>query len=188
MTKSQMPTEVAAGQASYQRRVAFLLGAVSNLMAAGGSRLYRHAFDLGLGEARLLYVLGYEPDLTAARACQIMGIDKGAVSRALATLERRQLVRAAIDAADGRQKVIHLTALGRQCRDRLMAVALDREKRLLSIFSAKEVDTLASLLTRLRTHIPSLQTTQTASFIVRMAQRTEGNRHVTRKKAKAHLA
>ena len=53
--------------ADYQRRVAFLLGAVSNLIAAGGSRLYRQAFDLGIGEGRLLYVLGYESDLTAAR-------------------------------------------------------------------------------------------------------------------------
>ena len=149
--------EPLAEHSDYQRRVAFLLGAVSNLIAAGGSRLYRQAFNLGLGEGRLLYVLGYERDLTAARASQIMGIDKGATSRALAVLERRGLVTVTVDSADARQRVIELTAAGRQLRDRLMTVLLEREKRLTAVFSAEEVATLSNLLQRLRAHVPSVR-------------------------------
>jgi DNA-binding MarR family transcriptional regulator len=148
----------------YQRRVAFLLGAVSNLIAAGGSRLYRKAFNLGLGEGRLLYVLGYERDLTAARASQIMGIDKGATSRALAVLERRGLVTVTVDTADARQRVIHLTEAGRQLRDRLMAVLLERERRLMSVFSAEEVEVLSNLLQRLRAHVPAIRTPKPSPF------------------------
>jgi DNA-binding MarR family transcriptional regulator len=151
-------------QRDYQRRVGFLLGAVSNLMATGGSRLFRQAFDLGLGEARLLYIVGYETDLTVGRASQIMGIDKAATSRALAALERRDLTKTTVDAADARQRVIHLTPSGKQLRDRLMTLALDREKRVLSVLSAEEVQALAGLLQRLRVHIPTVRPPKPASF------------------------
>jgi DNA-binding MarR family transcriptional regulator len=156
--------EPAVEHPEYQRRVAFLLGVVSNLIAAGGSRLYRKAFGLGLGEGRLLYVLGYERNLTAARASQITGIDKGATSRALAVLERRGLVTLTVDTADARQRVIQLTAAGRQLRDRLMAVLLDRERRLMAVFSADEVAALSSLLQRLRAHVPNVRTPKLAPF------------------------
>jgi DNA-binding MarR family transcriptional regulator len=142
------------------------------LIAAGGSRLYRQAFDLGLGEARLLYVLGYETDLTAGRASQIMGIDKGATSRALAALERRELVKVTVDLADARQRVIRLTPSGKRLRDRLMAVVLDREKRLTSIFSTEEVEMLSSLLQRLRRHVPTVRTSRPVPFASRTSRRT----------------
>jgi DNA-binding MarR family transcriptional regulator len=161
--------EPLAEHPDYQRRVAFLLGAVSNLITAGGSRLYRQAFDLGLGEGRLLYVLGYESELTAARASQIMGVDKGATSRALAVLERRGLVTVTVDKADARQRVIELTAAGKHLRDRLMTVLLEREKRLMAVFSAEEVATLSTLLQRLRAHVPSVRGPKPTPFPRRAA-------------------
>jgi DNA-binding MarR family transcriptional regulator len=165
-------TTKVAIEPNYQERIAFLLGAISNLLAAGGGPL-RKAFNLGLGEARLLYVLGYEPDLTAGRASQIMGIDKAATSRALADLERRGLVRVSVDARDGRQRAIQLTAAGIQLRDRYMAVALEREKRLLSIFSKQEVDTLSNLLQRLRGHVTTARASK-AETLERRPGRSTG--------------
>lgn len=143
----------------HQRRIAFLPGAVSNLITAGGSRFYRETFDLGLGEARRLYVPGYETDLTAGRASQIVGIDTGATSRALAVLGCR-MVRVTVDSADARQKVLRLTTSGRYLGNRLMALALERETRLISIFSAKEVELLSDLLNRLRVHLSKIRSPQ----------------------------
>lgn len=142
-----------AASPDYQRRILFLLGAVSNLTSAGASRMFRAAFDLGLGEGRLLYVVGYEQTLTAARASQIMGVDKGATSRALGVLERRRLVQVTADPGDARQRVIRLTAAGRRLRDRLMALSIDREQRLTAVFTAEEAETLSRLLQRLRGHL-----------------------------------
>ncbi len=158
-------TRTATGtlEPNYQKRVAFLLGAISNLLAAGGGP-FRKAFGLGLGEARLLYILGYEPGLTAGRASQIMGVDKGATSRALAVLERRSLVKVSAHARDGRQKTIELTPAGAQLRDRYMAGAVEREKRVLSVFSAQEVATLSNLLQRLRAHISSPRSSMAGPF------------------------
>lgn len=160
-------TDTTVERPNYQTRVAFLLGAISNLIAAGGGRLYRKAFGLGLGEARLLYVLGYEPDLTAGRASQIMGIDKGATSRTLAALERRGLVNVSVASGDARQRAIQLTIAGNQLRDRYMVVAAEREKQLLSVFSADEVETLSTLLQRLREHVPNVRTPRPLPFVAR---------------------
>jgi len=157
MKKSRKIPDAAPEKPGYQRRVPFLLGAISNLMSAGASRLYREAYSFGLGEARLLYVLGYEADLTAKRASQIMGVDKGATSRSLAVLEGRGLVTLTVDSGDSRQKVIDLTPAGRQVRDGLMAIALEREKRLMATFSADEAELLSDLLQRLLAHIPTVR-------------------------------
>ncbi len=170
MTTSPKTPETAIEQRHYQRRIAFLLAAVSNQIATGASRLLRQGFDLGLGEGRLLYVLGYENDLTAGRASLIMAVDKAATSRALAVLERRELVKLTVDQADARQKVIHLTPSGKRVRDRMLAAALAREKRLLATFSAEEVEVLADLLERLRAHIPTVRTPKLALFVTQVAR------------------
>jgi DNA-binding MarR family transcriptional regulator len=133
----------------FGRSIGYLLGAISNILTIGGSRLYRRAFGIGLSEWRLMWVLAIEPRITARRASQIMGLDKAAVSRALAGLERRALVRVVADASDNRQRIIELSEAGIALHRRAMAVAKERERRLLSRFTKDEVRMLAALLRRL---------------------------------------
>jgi DNA-binding MarR family transcriptional regulator len=142
-----------ADEHDYQSRVPFLLGALSNRMAANGAHLYRREFGIGLAEGRLMYVLGYEAVLTARRAAEIMGIDKGATSRALAGLQRRGFVHLTIDPADTRQRMIRFTKSGRALYDRLIVASLERERKLLAIFTQEEARTLAMLLKRLHAHV-----------------------------------
>jgi DNA-binding MarR family transcriptional regulator len=159
------PTEArAAEERDYQSRVPFLLGAISNRMAANGARLYRSAFGIGLAEGRLMYVLGYEAVLTARRAAEIMGIDKGATSRALAGLQRRGLVQLTIDVADTRQRMIRFTKSGQALYDRLIVASLERERRLLSIFTQEDARTLATLLKRLHAHVSTTRTPHSAQM------------------------
>jgi len=156
MKKALPSTKSPAGKASdYQSRIPYLLGAISNRTGATGSRFYRDQFGVGLAEGRLIYVLGYEGVLTARRASEIMGIDKGATSRALAGLQRRGLVQLTVDDADTRQRTIQFTKAGRALYDQLIVASLAREKALLSVFSKKEVQMLAALLKRLHAHVAS---------------------------------
>jgi DNA-binding MarR family transcriptional regulator len=141
----------------YQSRVGYLLGAISNMIDAGGSRLFRRAFGIGLGEARLIYVIGYEGPLTARQASQIIGVDKGAMSRTVAALTRRGFLQVTVDAADGRQRVIAFTPAGKKLHQRVMALALERERQMYSIFSDDELRTLSALLKRFRAHIPTVR-------------------------------
>lgn len=148
----------------YQSRVAYLLGAIANLIDAGGSRLFRRTFGIGLGEARLVYVIGYEGPLTARQASQIIGVDKGAMSRTVAALLRRGYLQVTVDAADARQRVIQFTAAGKKLHQRVMALALERERQMYAIFSDDELATLSALLTRFRAHIPTVRTPKPLAF------------------------
>ena len=156
MKRASPSTRSPAGDArDYQSRIPYLLGAISNRTGATGSRFYRDQFGIGLAEGRLVYVLGYEGVLTARRASEIMGIDKGATSRALAGLQRRGLVQLTVDDADTRQRTIQFTKAGQALYDRLIVASLERERALLSVFSKKEVQMLAGLLKRLHTQVSS---------------------------------
>lgn len=59
-----------------------------------------------------MWVLAIEPSITARRASQIIGLDKAAVSRAVAGLERRGLLQATPDPADSRRRLIALSPAG----------------------------------------------------------------------------
>jgi DNA-binding MarR family transcriptional regulator len=139
----------------YQTRIPYLLGSIANRTMATGSRFYQHTFGIGLAAGRLMYVLGYEGVLTARRASEIMGIDKGATSRALAELQRDGLVHLTVDDDDTRQRTIRFTKSGQALYDRLIVASLERETRLLSVFSEKESQVLAALLKRLHAHVSS---------------------------------
>lgn len=139
-----------------REHIPYLLGAISNLLSIGGSQLYRRAFKLGLTEVRLMWVLAVEPCIPASRAAEIMGMDKAAISRAVATLDRRKLVRIAPDPRDSRQRILELSAEGRRLQDRIMVISRERARRLLSPFSREEIRVLASLLHRMHAHAPSV--------------------------------
>lgn len=129
--------------------IPYLIGAIANLLSAGGSRLYRRAFGIGLGEWRLMWVVAIEPCITARRAAQIMGTDEAAVSRAVAGLERRGLAHAATDPEDRRQRLIELSPAGVELHSRIIVVARERERRLLAGFRHQEIRLLTELLRRL---------------------------------------
>jgi DNA-binding MarR family transcriptional regulator len=147
-------TGAADNERGYRNSAPYLIGAIANLLSARGARLYREAFDIGLTEWRLMWVLGHEAPITAATASQIMGTDKGAVSRALAGLDRGGLVRVTSNPTDGRERTIELSPAGWRLHARISAVAKRRQSRLLSIYSAEESALLKQLLARLLDHIP----------------------------------
>jgi DNA-binding MarR family transcriptional regulator len=138
----------------YYDEIPYLIGAISNLLSSGASQLYRGEFGIGLAEWRLMWVMSHDSPLTVQRASQIMGIDKGATSRALAGLQKRGLVRVTVDQQDSRRRLIELSASGRKLRDRMMIVSQERERRLDAVFSGQELMTLRALLKRLLAHAP----------------------------------
>jgi DNA-binding MarR family transcriptional regulator/GNAT superfamily N-acetyltransferase len=67
-----------------------------------------------LTEARILYELGHGQNLTAARLCRELGLDAGYLSRILEGFKNQGLVEKIRSEADGRQRILHLTALGKE--------------------------------------------------------------------------
>lgn len=141
------------GIEEFGQSIAYLLGAISNILSSDGSRFYRRYYGIGLAEWRLMWVLGIEPQITARRASEIMGLDKAAVSRAVAGLERRGLLRATSDPADNRQRLIALSPAGCELYRKAIVVSRERQRRLLAALADEEQQALAALLRRLHAHL-----------------------------------
>ena len=137
-------------QLDLARYVPGLLTFLTNKLGTGASQCYRKHFGIGVVEWRMLSMLAVESDITANRICQVVGLDKSAASRSLQTLEAAGHIRSQVDPRDARRYTISLTDSGQALHDRVIKVALERERRLLSDLSPQEVDTLIELLGRLQ--------------------------------------
>jgi DNA-binding MarR family transcriptional regulator len=132
------------------RYVPAMLTFLANKLATGASISYRKHFGIGVVEWRLLALLAVEDHITANRICQVIGLDKSAVSRSLQLLEAAGRISGEVDTKDARRYTVSLTAKGKALHDRVLKVALERERRLLSDLSPSEVDTLVILLGRMQ--------------------------------------
>lgn len=75
--------------------------------------------DFSLTEARLLYEIGANPQMNASALCGTLALDAGYISRLLAALTRRRLIRQTTSKIDGREKLLTLTATGESSVDSL---------------------------------------------------------------------
>jgi DNA-binding MarR family transcriptional regulator len=103
--------------------------------------------QIGLGflDARLLYLLGRRPDITAARIAEIIGVDAAAVSRAVKSLKARKL----ISEARGPLRSLSLTDEGWALCRLTEKISDEREVRLLRGFSDQEAEQMLALLNRM---------------------------------------
>ncbi len=145
-----------SSQLDLNRYVPGLVTFLSNKLSSGASACYRKHYGIGVVEWRMLSMLAVENGISGNRICQVIGLDKGAVSRALHTLETAGYVRSEVDARDARRATVSLTAAGRELHDRVFDTAMERERRLLSDLSPQEVNTLVDLLTRLNAQVENV--------------------------------
>src|SRR3954471_171320 len=120
------------------RYVPALVTFIANKLSRSATVLYQKSFAVNITEWRILALLAIEPAISAARICHVIGFDKGPVSRTLAAMEARGLVAIKADREDGRTYAISLTAKGAATHDKVIAAALERERRLLSCLSKAE--------------------------------------------------
>lgn len=134
-------------------RLAVLADAVSRSMAA----VYRQRFELSRDEWRLLAALSASGRIQAAEAAQITTLDKMQASRALRSLEARQLVSRETDPSDRRHVIVHLLPAGRALLRQLAPMVLAREAYLLEALDADEREVLDRALTKLLARARALQ-------------------------------
>lgn len=130
---------------------------IANKLSGGASQAYLAAFDVGIETWRLLVLLAIEPSLSAQRICKVIGMDKASVSRAFKSMQARGLITMALDAQDGRLRVATITPAGRELHDKILAIALERERALMNVLSPEERDVLLVLLRRLHDNLPAVE-------------------------------
>jgi DNA-binding MarR family transcriptional regulator len=126
---------------------------IANKLSNTATVRYQRDFGVNVTEWRIMSLLAIEPGIPAARICHVIGFDKGPVSRTLGAMEKRGLIAIRSDPNDGRTHAISLTAKGRATHDRVIVVAFERERRLLSCLNEDEQEVLIDLLRRLHENL-----------------------------------
>src|SRR6201996_8210470 len=126
---------------------------IANKLSNSATATYQRNFGINVTEWRIMTQLALEPGIPASRICQVIGFNKGPISRTLAVMQKRGLVTIRTDPTDARTHSISLTAKGRGIHDKVIVVALEREKRLLSCLKADEREVLIELLRRLHNNL-----------------------------------
>lgn len=107
--------------------------------------------DFSLTEARILYEIGTNPGLTASSLRNTLCLDSGYLSRSLALLARRKLVRRAASNRDGREKLLTLSPAGNSVVARLNEQSSLQIQEMLAKVSQADRAVLVDLFSRIRT-------------------------------------
>lgn len=147
---------MAGARLDLQNYVPALLTFVSNKMSRSSGATYRRLFGIGVTEWRVMSQLALEPGASAQRICHVIGFDKALVSRSVQILLNQGYVTVEPDATDNRRFAITLTTQGLALHDRVIEVALERERQLLNGMSAQDRKTLIRLLQHMHQQINAM--------------------------------
>lgn len=156
MSKNAKTMTGAASVLDLDRYVPALITFIANKLSRTATKTYQQRFGVNVTEWRIIALLAIEPAISASRICQVIGFDRGPVSRTLAMMEKRGLLSIVADPRDARSHRISLTAKGRAAHDAIVAVALERERRLLGCLDADERETLIALLGRVHANLTAV--------------------------------
>jgi DNA-binding MarR family transcriptional regulator len=96
-----------------------------------------------------LFCLAHLGELTAKDVCLLTGIPKNSISRAVARLQTRKLIRRAPDPEDSRAAILRLTPRGRRLYEQILPRFRERERAMMSVLSSAERVQLDRLLNKL---------------------------------------
>lgn len=128
---------------------------LSNKVSSSASALYHERFGISVTEWRVLAYFKIHPWSTASKACELMGLDKAAVSRAIASL----LERGVLDSRpQGLRKIEYrVTPEGGKLHNAVYRLAMAREQALLKGIDEHERDLLIALLKRMLDNLGDVQ-------------------------------
>jgi DNA-binding MarR family transcriptional regulator len=122
---------------------------IASLLHRGAIIRYRRLVGLSSVEFGIVAILGRRPPVSVAGICELIGMDKGQISRALANLARRRLIARTRNPSDAREVLVSLSTAGLAAHDRIVASSRERNTRLLDQLTADEIAVLFDLLERL---------------------------------------
>jgi len=133
--------------------IATKIAIFANRLSRAASRFYRERYGIGVVEWRLMMFIGRTSETRANHICDATDLDKGAVSRSLRVLQGMGIVSVREDGADSRRHNVALTAKGRALHDRMVPLALERQRELVAGLTAHEVETFTRLIDRLQAKV-----------------------------------
>src|SRR5271167_1533626 len=127
--------------------------------------------EFSLTESRILYEIWANPGLTAATLRGTLRLDRGYISRLLASLIKQKLVRHLVSRLDSREKPLTLTSAGEKTVAELNRRSAAQIQDLLDELRADERESLVNSLDRARSLLAKPQ--GSLIRVVRVAAMTE---------------
>lgn len=121
----------------------------ANLIGRSAALRYRRLLGLPRLEWRIIALLGRRPPCSLNELSRRAGLDKSQISRGVASLVRRKLIRRAPSRRSNREIDLSLSPEGLKIYRQLIAVAAARSEELLAGFSSQEISVLDRFLDRL---------------------------------------
>jgi DNA-binding MarR family transcriptional regulator len=131
---------------SLQDFVPFRLNRLATAVSEHLSEIYRDRFALDIPEWRVLVTLGERQACTAQQIGASTRMHKTRVSRAVASLLKRQLIERVANSSDARELSLHLSKAGKRLYTSLVPLALERERLLLSCLDSVQQRSLMEVL------------------------------------------
>ncbi len=152
------PAERDAGPAALdlERFLPYRLSVLANRVSRALAAQYRDRFGLSIPEWRVLAVLGRDGRLSAVEIAARTSMDKVKVSRAIAALLHKGLVRRQRDPHDRRVTRIEATPRGREVYGAIARLALDWQARWLGGCDDATVRSVWRALDRLEARLDAL--------------------------------
>jgi DNA-binding MarR family transcriptional regulator len=126
----------------------FRLSVLTNTLSRRIAERYEQEFGLTIWQWRVIAVLGETPGLSASEITERTAMDKVAVSRAVAALMERHLLKRRAARDDARKALLELTTRGRSIYDRIGPMALKYEQELANAVTPAELAQLKHLMDR----------------------------------------
>jgi DNA-binding MarR family transcriptional regulator len=164
MATKRKPAARAPEVVDLERYVPAFLTWIANKLSRGASQHYLAVFDVGIETWRCLVLLAIHDSISAQQVSRVIGMDKASVSRCFKSMQAKGLITMSLDAGDGRLRLATLTKKGRALHDRILGIALERERAFLSALKPDEIETLIGLLKRLHENLPAVETA-TARYV-----------------------
>jgi DNA-binding MarR family transcriptional regulator len=141
---------------SFRHSPLVLLAFAGNRYARVSSRMFKNKSNFGIMVWRLLVMLARYPGTPVSVASKTTGIDKAAISRTLAHMQKDGLVETSAPPSDPRRKSWNLTSKGYNLHRKMLPTSLDLHRGLLADMSDKEISELQRLLTKLLDNLEKL--------------------------------
>jgi len=143
------------------------LVALANYMRRVGSLRFKQKYGLSLVEGWMVARLGIAAPMSVDELASRAGLAPSQISRVIADMSRKRLVRRRTNRDRRREAELDLTERGREIYTDIMADAPDYHRRLTAGLSRSELEALASVLPRL---------IQNAQAILRQEQAVSSDR------------
>lgn len=135
----------------YAYRIAFL----NNFLREPRLRQMERQFGITRPELTVLMCLRFRDGLNSRDICEITEQPSNTVSRGVAALAGKQMIRIEPDPDDARRTLLFLTPEGRSMHDDIMSIFVEAEQRMLACLDETERRQLDHLLDKLARHVPN---------------------------------